>query len=250
MDLNLKGKVAIVTGAGSQIGFGKAIAVTLAREGCDTVLGDMDLEGAQQTASEIKASGGRALAVKVDVTNGSQVHEMVQAALKEFGKIDILVNNAGATSGPKPFIESTAAEWDFHIQVNFTGVLICTKAVLGHMLAQKSGNIINVSSVAGVNGSPMATVYAAAKAGVICFTKGLAAEMGPSGIRVNSVAPGLAKTGFVRNDPPEMLQRAIERPRPAGRLTEPQDIANMVAFFASDVSSDIVGQTVAVSGSV
>lgn len=250
MDFNLNDKLAIVTGAGSQIGFGRAIAITLAKEGCNVIAVDMDIDGARKTAEQVIALGRKADSFKVDITNSEEVNNMVNAVLDKFGAIDILVNNAGATTGPKPFIDSTEKEWDFHIKVNFVGVLICTQAVIGHMLSRKSGKIINVSSVAGINGSPMATVYAAAKAGVVCFTKGIAQEVGPMGIRVNSVAPGLAKTGFVKNDPPEILQKAVDRPRPAGRLTEPQDIANMVTYLASDISSDIIGQTICVTGSV
>jgi NAD(P)-dependent dehydrogenase (short-subunit alcohol dehydrogenase family) len=152
MDLGLKGKVALVTGAGSQIGFGKGIVMTLARDGCNIIASDVNLEGAKQTASEVNALGCRAIAIKADITNSAEVNNMVDAAMAEFGKIDILVNNAGAGTPPKPFVETTTADWDANININLRGVLNCTKAVLGHMISQKSGKIINVSSFCAKSG--------------------------------------------------------------------------------------------------
>lgn len=248
MDLGLKDKVALVTGAGSQIGMGKAIAIILAREGCHIVAADKDFEGAKKTAADITTLGRKAIAFKVDVSSSSQVNGMVKDALAYFDRIDILVNNAGAISAPKPFIESTEAEWDADININYRGVLNCTKAVLPHMLARKSGKIINISSIGGRMGSAHAAVYNGAKAGVIGFTKSLAAGVAGSGINVNSVAPGLVLSNFGGGAPPSgMLERAKET-IPVKRITEPQDIANMVAFLASDVSRNIVGQTIGVDG--
>jgi NAD(P)-dependent dehydrogenase (short-subunit alcohol dehydrogenase family) len=248
MDLGLKDKVALVTGAGSQIGFGKAIAITLAREGCDIVAADIDLEGLRKTAAEVEALGRKAIAVKADVSSSAEVDEMVKTALAQFGKIDILVNNAGALKGPKPFIESTEAEWDTDININLKGALNCTKAVLDHMISRQSGKIINISSIGGRTGSALAPVYNAAKAGVIGFTKSLAAGVAASGINVNSVAPGLAVTGFGGGAPPPGALEKIKETTPVQRTTEPQDIANAVAFLASDVAGDIVGQTLSVDG--
>lgn len=249
MDLGLKGKVALVTGAGSQVGMGKAIAVALAREGCDIVAADIDLEGAQKTASDIIASGQKAIALKADITSSFEVNVMVQAALDNFGKIDILVNNAGAIAAPpKPFIDSTEAEWDKDININYRGMLNCTKAVLGHMLSRQSGKIINISSIGGRMGSAHAAVYNGAKAGVIGFTKSLAAGVAASGINVNSVAPGLVISNFgVGSTSPNMVARARET-IPVKRITEIQDIANAVLFLASDVSRNVVGQTIGVDG--
>jgi NAD(P)-dependent dehydrogenase (short-subunit alcohol dehydrogenase family) len=251
MDLGFKGNVALVTGAGSQIGFGKAIALVLARDGCDIIASDIDVEGVKQTAAEVEALGRKAMAVKADVTSRAEVNDMVKVALTKFGKIDILVNNAGATGKPMPFAETPEEWWDEDININLRGVLNCTKAVINHMLKRKYGKIINISSMAGVRGAPDAAVYSAAKGGVIAFTKALAAEVASSGINVNSIAPGTADTGFpIRSMvPPGFLGGRIAR-IPLGRLTTPQDIANTVAFFASDISSDIVGQTVNVSGMI
>ena len=214
MDLGLKDKVALVTGVGSQIGFGRGIAVTLAKEGCDIIAADRDLEGAQKTSAEVEAVGRKVIPVKVDVSNGVEVKEMVETALAKFGKIDILVNNAGASTPPKPFMEMTEAEWDRDININLKGVLYCSQAVLKHMIPRKSGKIVNMSSL---------------------------------GINVNSIAPGAGKTGFAVQATPEFWARLLTM-IPLGRSTTPQDIANMVAFLVSDVSSDIVGQTISVDG--
>jgi 3-oxoacyl-[acyl-carrier protein] reductase len=248
MELGLKGKVALVTGAGSPIGFGRAISLTLAKEGCDIIVNDVDIEGAKQTATEVKDSGHKAIAVKADVSNNAEVNDMVKAALKEFGKIDILVNNAGIGISGKPFLEMTENEWDLMININFRGILICTKAVLPHMIEQKSGRIINISSDAGRVGVPTASIYAATKAAVISFTKSIGIEVAPMGINVNGILPGTAKTNLSRNATPEFLEMIYSHLPPVGRLTEPEDIANMVVFFASDMASDITGQNISVDG--
>ncbi len=247
MESGLEGKVALVTGAGSQIGFGKAIALTLAKDGCDVVVADIDLEGAKQTSAEIEALGRKSIAVKADVSGSTEVKDMVKAALEQFGRIDILVNNAGACTPPKPFLEMTEAECDADININLKGVMNCTRAVLSGMIERKYGKIINISSGAGIEGGDITPVYAAAKAGVIAFTKSIAKGVASSGINVNSVAPGLANTGFARQAPPGMLD-GFAKNIPLGRLTEPQDIANTVVFLASDAAGDIVGQTLSVDG--
>ena len=247
MDLGLKDKVALVTGAGSQKGYGKGIALTLAKEGCHLIVADIDLAGAQKTAAEIEALGRQALAVKVDVTKAAEVNEMVKAALAKFGKIDILVNNAGAASPNKLFWEKTDADWDWDINLNLKGVMNCTKPVIGQMVSAKSGKIINISSVAAKLGAPYSSSYAAAKAGVVGLTKSLALEVSHMGINVNAIAPGLGLTNFVKNDPPEFLEGLREH-TPTRRANTPEDIGNMVAFLASDVSRNIVGQTFSVDG--
>jgi NAD(P)-dependent dehydrogenase (short-subunit alcohol dehydrogenase family) len=248
MDLGLKGKVALVTGAGSQKGMGRAIAVALAREGCDVIVGDIDLAGAEKTAAEIKSLGSQALAVKADLGSSAQVNDMVKAALKKFGKIDILVNNAGGITPPKPFVEKTEAEWDADLNTNFRSVLNCTKAVLGQMISRKSGKIVNIATGISARGLPYSALYGAAKAGVIGFTKGLAAEVAALGINVNSIAPGMTLTNFGGgNPPPDMLQNALAA-IPLKRTTLPQDIANAVVFLVSDMSVDIVGQLITVNG--
>jgi len=244
MDLGLKGKVALVTGAGSQIGFGKAIALTLAKEGCDVIVNDINIEGAEKTAAEVRALGRKAMAIKADVRNRDEVNNMVKTALKEFGKIDILVNNAGAPGIGPPTSEEV---WDINVNINFKGTWHCTNAVLPHMRERKSGKIVNFSS--SVARSGIGGLYAAAKEAVIGLTKSWARELGPLGINVNGIAPGMGDTGFqiAAKATPEQKQRFISTV-PMRRLTMPQDIANTVAFLVSDVSNDITGQTIQVDG--
>lgn len=247
MDLGLKGKVALVTGAGSQIGFGRGIALALAREGSIVIVNDINLKEARQTASEIKNSGCESIAIKADVSSSAEVKEMVKNILSQFGRIDILVNNAGICNSPKPFLDVTEEEWEPLINVNLKGVINCTKAVLNQMVERKSGKIINISSSVAKVGGPDTSVYGATKGGIVAFTKGLAIELAASGINVNSVAPGPGNTGFARKAPPEFLQ-ILTKMIPLGRTTTPQDIGNIVAFLASDVASDITGQIISVDG--
>ncbi len=248
MELGLKDKVALVTGAGSPIGFGRAISLTLAREGCDIIVNDIDLDGAKQTANEVNNLGRKAVAIKADVANISEVAEMVKLGLQKFGRIDILVNNAGIGISGKPFLEMTEKEWDLMININFRGILYCTKEVLPQMVKNESGKIINIASDAGRTGVPTATIYAATKAAVVSFTKSLGAEVAPLGINVNGILPGTAKTNLARNATPEFMEMVLTHLPPIGRLTETADIANMVAFLASDKASDIVGQNISVDG--
>ncbi len=249
MELGLKGKVAIVTGAGSQIGFGKAISLALAKEGCHVVVNDIDFEGARQTAREVEKMGQKALAIKADVTSSAEVAEMLKKALAAFDHIDILVNNAGGCTPPKPFLKMTDEEWQRDINVNLNGTMNCTKAVLPHMMERKSGKIVNITSGAGINGGLYTAGYSAAKAGIIAFSMGIAKEAAPFKININLVSPGIANTGFARNAPPGLLENALKAV-PIGKLTEPQDIANAVVFLASDAARQIVGQTLVVTGSV
>lgn len=249
MELGLKGKIALVTGAGSQIGFGKAIALALAKEGCDVVINDINLDDAKKTAAEVEKLGQKSLAIKGDVTKGADWDNMVKEILNKFGRIDILVNNAGGCTPPKPFLDMTDADWDFDINVNLRGVRNGTRAVLPHMIKQKSGKIVNITSGAGIHGGMMTSGYAAAKAGVIGFSLGVAKEAAPHGININLVSPGVADTGFAKNAPPGLIEN-FPKTLPIGRLTTPQDIANAVVFLVSDAASDIVGQVLAVSGGV
>jgi 3-oxoacyl-[acyl-carrier protein] reductase len=252
MEFNLKGKVALVTGAGSPIGFGRAIALALAKEGCDVIVNDKDLEGVKQAASDIEALGRQALAYQADVTKSSEVNNMVKAGLDKFGKIDILVNNAGAVPPMKPFVEQDEADWDKSLNLNLKSVMICSKAVLPDMLKRKSGNIVNISSGGAFKCGPLAESYVSAKAGVIVFTKSLGLEVIGSGIRVNCIAPGWAKTNLDRvrlsEEEVERLWNFFLSTTPIGRPTTTEDVANMVVFLVSDASSDVVGQTFRVDG--
>ena len=240
MDLRLKDKIVLVTGAGSQIGYGKAIAVLLAEEGCHIVAADINLEGARQTADEIERLGRRSLAVKVDVTKQVEVNEMVKQAVEKFGRIDILVNNAGASSELRPFLEMTEEDWDFDIHVNLYGQMRVARAVLPHMVSQGYGRIINTS---GGQGIPTISIYGAAKGGVVQFTRALASEVADKGIIVNAVGPGLGKTGLVYRAPQEFLEGERQRSS-LKRLCTPDDVASLVAFLASDRCSYMVGQCI------
>ncbi|HEY54702.1 MAG TPA: SDR family oxidoreductase [Dehalococcoidia bacterium] len=240
MDLKLKDKVALVTGTASQIGYGKAIALTLAEEGCDVISADIDLEGAKKTAAEIEKLGRKAMAVKVDVSNRSDVDKMVKAVIAQFGRIDILINNAGTSSVVQPFMQMTKADWDLDIGVNLYGQMNMAQAVIPHMANRKYGRIVNCS---GGQGIPGISVYGAAKGGVEQFTHALALEVAPMGIIVNAVLPGLGETGLVGTAPKEMLE-SMKQMSALKRLCTPQDVATMTAFLASDVCSYMVGQVV------
>jgi len=249
MELGLKGKVALITGAGSQIGFGKAIALALAAEGCDVIINDINLADAKLTVAAVKKLKRKSMAIKADVTKGKDWEKMVGRVLGKFGHIDILVNNAGGCTPPRPFLEMTDANWDFDINVNLRSTRNGMRAVLPHMMKRKSGKIVNITSGAGIHGGFYTSGYAAAKAGVIGLTMGVAKEAAPEGININCVSPGVADTGFARNAPPGMIEN-FPKTLPIRRLTTTQDVANAVLFLVSDAASDFVGQVLAVSGGV
>ena len=245
MDFGLKGKVALVTGTASQIGMGNTICLTLAKEGCDIVSADMDIEGAIKTAEAVKNIGRRAISGKVNVTVYIEVEEMVKAGLKEFGKIDILVNTAGLNAGMgSQFLQQKQEIWEKDFAVNVYGMMNCAKAVIPGMVERQYGKIINFSSiVAKMAGS--ASSYAAAKAAVLAVNRGLATQYGPSNINVNAIAPGMVKTQFffsMAADRREKVFDAMGSMAPLKRNQTTEDIANAVAFLASDISRNITGQ--------
>jgi NAD(P)-dependent dehydrogenase (short-subunit alcohol dehydrogenase family) len=248
MELGLKGKVALVTGAGSQIGFGKAIALTLAKEGCDVIVNALHIEGAQKTADEIKALGRKSIAIKADVTKKAEVDAMVNKAIAEFGKIDILVNNAGAIFAGGPFEVQTEDGWNKEIDLNLKGIMFCSQAVLPHMKKRKYGAIVNIGSGSSHMYSHGVGMYAMSKAAVDTFTKQLATVEAKSGIRVNCVAPGPSPTNFIKAPDKQALVDMLAKSIPMGKATSPMDIAYATAFFASDISGDITGQVLHVSG--
>jgi NAD(P)-dependent dehydrogenase (short-subunit alcohol dehydrogenase family) len=245
MDLGFKDKIALVTGAGSQVGMGKTISLTLAKEGCDIIATDIDLEGAQKTADEVKALGRKAIALKADITNRDEVGEMVKKGLAEFGKIDILINAAGLTAGGGPFLQANTKNWEKDINVNLYGTMYTCQAVLPGMVERKYGKIVNIASIAARLGTNVS--YAAAKAGVLSLTRGLATEFGPSGININAIAPGMVPSTMFGGGKvsPEFQQRFIGNV-PMRRVNTVEDMANAVAFFASDISMNITGQMLAV----
>ncbi len=243
MDLGLGDKVALVTGAGSQIGYGRAISLMLAHEGCDIVSADIDLAGAEKTAAEVNVLGRKAIAVKVDVRNGAEVKQMVDAAIGAFGKIDILVNNAGSSSKLQPFVKMTPEAWQYDIEVNLFGQMNVAHAVLPHMIARKYGRIVNTS---GGQGIPNISTYGAAKAGVVMWTQALAREVASQGIIVNAVGPGLGATGLIHGAPREFLESERQRSQ-LKRLCTPDDVAPVIAFLVSDRCSYMLGQLVSLS---
>ncbi len=192
MDFGLKGKIALVTGTASQIGIGKAIALTLAQEGCTVICNDIDLEGAQKTVDEIRALGQESLAIKANVTKHQEVLRMVKQVTSQFGRIDILVNNAGGATATGPFCDQKEEDWDRDIALNLKGVMICTQAVLPQMQQRKYGKIISISSGVAKNGAPNFEAYAACKAGIAGFSKSLALALATSGRkRTRTDRPGL-----------------------------------------------------------
>jgi 2-hydroxycyclohexanecarboxyl-CoA dehydrogenase len=240
----LENKVAIVTGAGQ--GIGRAIAEKLAAEGATVVATDVNEETAKETAEAI---GGGAVGIRTDVTSRESVDAMVEQVRAQFGRIDVLVNNAGWDKAG-PFVDSDPADWDRVIAINLYGVLNTSKAVLPVMAGQGSGTVVNLASDAGRVGSSGEAVYSAAKGGVIAFTKATAREMARHQVNANCICPGPTDTALFASmggDNPK-LRESLTRAIPFKRLADPVDLANAVAFFASDEAAYITGQTVSVSG--
>ena len=250
MDLKLKDKIAVVSGTGSRIGFGKRIATLLAGEGCHIVSVDIDLEGAEETAAEVRELGRRAIAVKADISKRAEVDNAVKQALTEFDHIDILVNCAGRATGLRPFVASTEEQWDIDINTNLKGTMNFTQAVLPHMLERHYGKIVNFSTHAAHQPTGLAgtSPYIAAKAGTVMFSKTLAGEVGAEGININIIAPGPGATNFHRvSGAPAKMTDLVETLAKAGKSTTPDDIANAVAFLVSDLSAKLSGQVLEVS---
>jgi 2-hydroxycyclohexanecarboxyl-CoA dehydrogenase len=248
--LKLRGKAALVTGAGR--GIGRAIALALAREGCQVGVADILPESAVAAAAEVDALGVKGLALRVDLTSRAEVERMVGEALAQFGQIDVLVNNAG-WDRMGLFLDTDEDTWDRIIAVNLKAMLYVCKAVLPHMVARGAGKVINVASDAGRVGSSGEAVYSATKGAVIAFSKALAREMARHRITVNVVCPGLTETPLLqslRDQSPKMekILEAVTRATPLGRVATPEEIAGAVAFFASPGADFVTGQTLSVSG--
>ena len=244
----LTAKNAIVTGAAS--GIGLATAQRLAREGANVGVWDLNEQGAQRAAAELRSLGVKAIASRVDVSNRQHVNAAVEQFHREIGSVNILVNNAGITLF-QPFMETTEEMWDRVMTVNLKSMLICTQAVLPDMLAAKWGRIINVSSSSAQTGSTRMTAYAASKGGVIAFTKALAQEVAAMGITVNNVPPGFVDTPMLRNEGLAGLNAtvdAIAERSPMKRPGRPENMAAAIAFLASDDADYITGHTLNVNG--
>jgi len=245
LDLNLKGRVAIITGSGR--GIGRAAAEALAAEGAHVVVTDIDAQAASAAAEAIVASGFSAIGVAADVCDTLAVERLVAKAVESFGKVDILVNNAGFTRD-KYLTKMPESDWDAVVNTILKGAYLCTKAALPSMIEQKWGRIINISSRAHL-GNPGQTNYSAAKAGLIGFTRALALEQGKFNITANAIAPGFIETELVKALPTyELLRDAALARNPVPRLGRPEDIADAILFLASDRSGYITGETVHVTG--
>jgi NAD(P)-dependent dehydrogenase (short-subunit alcohol dehydrogenase family) len=256
MSLRLENKVAIVTGAGS--GIGRAAALRFAREGAAVVCADVSKDTAEQTARDAQAAGHVAMATAVDVSASADVKRLAEECIAAFGRIDVLYANAGV-GGVGTAIDTDEVEWQRVIGINLTGVWLCAKYVLPHMVAAGSGSIVNQASIGGLEGVPAVAAYSAAKAGVIGLTRQMALDFARSGVRVNAIAPGTVSTplvqgiwekgaGLVTGGDLSAREAAAAAVYPLKRIGTPDDIANLALFLASDEASWITGAVYVVDG--
>jgi len=244
--VDLSGKVAIVTG--SSRGIGRAIALALAKDGANIVVNALsNITKAREVAKEIECMGREALVVVADVSKKEHVESMVEQTLKRFGKIDILVNNAGVVGPTVPIHELSEEDWERIISIDLKGTFLCCRAVIPHMIRQRSGKIVNISSIAGKEGNANMTAYCAAKAGIIGLTKALAEEVAKYGIRVNCVCPALIETELVERMDKKQVEY-LKGKIPLGRLGKPEEVAELVKFLVSDASDFITGQAINIDG--
>lgn len=254
--MRLKGQGAIVTGAAS--GIGKGIAMAFAKEGAHVTIADLDEKGATEVVREIEGLGVKGLAVKTDITDGQQIRAMVNQTISAFGGVNILVNNAGIQK-VAPIVELEDSAWNLMIAIHLTGTFLCTKAVLPAMLKQKSGRIINISSVHGKIASKFKAPYVSAKHGVIGFTKVLALEVAESGITANAICPGYVLTPLVEKQIPEqakahkmsekeVIEKVLLKDVPQKRFISVEECGELAVYLASEAGSGITGQAINLSG--
>ncbi|MEM0982254.1 MAG: 3-oxoacyl-[acyl-carrier-protein] reductase [Cyanobacteria bacterium P01_H01_bin.58] len=244
MAAELKDKVAIVTGASR--GIGRAVALALAAEGAQVVVNyARSSTAADEVVAQIMGEGGSAIALQADVSDATQVDALVKAAMDKWGSVDVLVNNAGITRDTL-LLRMKPEDWQAVIDLNLTGVFLCTRAVSKIMLKQRSGRIVNIASVAGLMGNPGQANYSAAKAGVVGFTKTVAKELAPRGVTANAVAPGFIKTDMTEDLPnTEDILKFI----PLGRYGEATEVAGLIRFLAADpAAAYITGQVLTIDG--
>ncbi len=242
----LKDRVAIITG--SSRGVGKAIAVWFGGAGCKVVVNyKTSGEKAREVAREIEKSGGESIVVKADVTNEKDVKNMISETLQAFGKIEILVNNVG-TYQRCGFLDIGVNDWETSIKGNLTSVYLCTRAALPFILKQKNGRVINIASTSGITGGTSGVHYAAAKGGVIAFTRALSGEFAPRGVTVNAIVPSKIETDMLYDSLKGKDVNDLVKKIPVGRLGKPEDIAGLALYLASDASGYITGETITASG--
>jgi len=254
MDNRFEGKGVLVTGGAA--GMGRAIAAAFAGEGADVVISDINEERVGATAEELSGNGGKVSSLGIDVTNPEQVDEMVAKANEELDGIDILINNAGVITMDK-IVDVTPEDWDFVMDVNAKGVFLCMRATVPGMLERGGGQIVSVASQAGKRGYKLFAHYCASKAAVILLTKGLALEVAPT-IRVNCVCPGIVNTEMMdreyvweeemTGEKQESIKERWMSGIPMGRFQEPEHVAGVVQFLASDAASEMTGQAINITG--
>jgi 3-oxoacyl-[acyl-carrier protein] reductase len=243
--MRLSGKVALVTG--SARGIGRAIAEAFCAEGASVVVSDVGSDaGARETLAALEAAGGKGMVEMFDVSDLAQVDAGVKNILEAQGKIDILVNNAGITRD-NLLLRMSEEEFDAVVRVNLKGTYLLTKTVTRHMMKQRYGRVINISSVVGMMGNAGQSNYAAAKAGIIGFTKATARELAARNITVNAIAPGFIRTAMTAGLP-EAVQKGFLAQIPLGRFAEPGEVAELALFLASDSASYITGQVIGING--
>jgi NAD(P)-dependent dehydrogenase (short-subunit alcohol dehydrogenase family) len=248
-----EGRGVVVTGAAQ--GMGRAISAAFLTEGARVVLADLNEEGVGKTADEL-GGNGTTFAVRCDVTNSNDVENLVAAAVEHLGAVDVFVNNAGTITMRK-VVELEEDEWDLVMDVNAKGVFLCTRAILPHMLGRNSGAIVNIASQAGKRGYKLFAHYCASKAAVIVFSKGVALEVAPH-VRINCICPGIVNTDMMEREygweeamtgePKESIQKRWMSGIPMGRFQEPEHIARVALFLASDDASEMTGQAINVTG--
>lgn len=245
------GKVALITGAGAGIGF--ATAKAFAEAGASVVLGDRDKQAIGKATEELRSAGHNVIGVTCDVTDKVQVTAMVEQAVSTYGRLDAAFNNAGINTGGAPLLDTGDDEFDRIINVNLRGVWNCMKAELRYMVTQRSGAIVNCSSIGGMVGSKGRSAYSASKHGVIGLTRSAALEYATQGIRINAICPGMTDTPMMatvsQNYDPEIIKTLLAR-APIGRFAQPEEIAAVVIWLCSPAASYMVGHTVAVDGGV
>ena len=253
--MKLDHKIAVITGGGK--GIGRIISLAFAKEGADVVLAARTKSALDETAEEISKMGRRALPLVADISDEDQVNEFVNSTIRKFGKIDILVNNTGIMGPTVPVVDLDIKDWDRVISINLTGAYLCSKAVLKHMIKNKSGNIVNMSSVAGTRGLWKRSPYSVSKWGILGLTKTLALEVGVYGIRVNAICPGpvegkridrvFRERAEAMGISPDLLVKKIIDEIPLRQLTKPEEVARTAIFLASSDSEGITGQIICVN---